>query len=118
MEGKHVATRSRVIQDRRAASRVETNLGCQVTFKGVSHDAVILNLSLTSALLSSLFLPPKGADVTITVQTPLLKNTLILEGKVIREDLGIPDYRRGNRFAIQFSHAPSEIIKLISKLTS
>jgi hypothetical protein len=50
------------------------------------------------------------------VQTPLLNDTLILEGSVIREDLGTSDFSKRSRFAILFSHAPMEIIKLISPL--
>jgi hypothetical protein len=112
-----MASKNRV-QDRRGVSRVNTNLSCQFTFEGVNYEAVILDLSLTSVLLSSLFLPPQGGNVIITLQTPLLRNALTLEGKVIRESLGISDYSKHNRFAIRFSHAPSEIIKLISSLTS
>jgi hypothetical protein len=112
-----MATASRV-QDGRMVSRVNAHLDCQFIFEGISREASIRDLSLTGAFLSSIFLPSKGSDVTITLQTPLSKNTLILEGKVTRVGWGGTHYDRRHRFGVRFSHTPPGIITLIHELSS
>jgi hypothetical protein len=99
-------------------SRVIARLDCQLTFDGNSCDAVIVDISLEGALISSKFLPPKNADVTLIVQTPLLKKTLLLEGRVIRGNWGMSDHGKLGRFAIKFSRTSLEVIKLINQLNS
>ena len=93
-------------------------LKCQFTFSGVSHEAFIRDISLNGAFLWSSFVPAQGCDVLIRLETPLLKNTLVLEGKVVRTDHTPTDHGDENAFAIRFSHASAELIVLISKLVS
>jgi hypothetical protein len=115
-EDKPMAIRSRVEQDRRGISRVVTRLDCQITFDGVSRDAVIVDLSLRGAFLSSSFLPPKDGAVTITLKSPISKKVLKLEGKVVRGGWGMSDHGQLSRFGVRFSHAPLDLAEIIRKL--
>lgn len=109
---------SRATQDHRMASRVIGRLDCQFTFEGKSHDAVIVDISLGGALLSSKFLPPTDGDVTIILQTPLLKKTALLYGKVIRGSWSMSDHGKRGRFGIKFNQTSLDAIKLINQLHS
>ena len=113
-----MAIESLVVQDLRGASRVCANLNCQFTVEGVSYQGIITNLSLEGGLLSSRFMPRMRSNITIALKTPLLKNTLIIEGTVIREHSSITDDSEPHRFGVWFSHAHWEIIKLINELIS
>jgi len=105
-------------QDRRQNSRIPTCLSCRCAFQGVSREAVILNLSLTGALISANLRPPVGSTVTLTLQTPLLKSALILEGKVARMDPAASERGIVNRFGMRFSKSSLDLITLINNLTS
>jgi hypothetical protein len=108
--------KSRVTQDRRGISRVVARLDCMFTCDGVSHEAVMVDLSLKGAFLSSRWLPPPGSKITATLQTPLLARTLKLEGEVMRGDWIMSDHGKLGRFGIRFSHTSLELIELINKL--
>ena len=110
--------RSRATQDRRGISRVIARLDCEFISEGVCYKAVVVDLSLRGALLSSKYLPPKGIHVTVTMQPPHVKKTLTLEGKVIRGGWGMSEHGELGRFGIQFSHSSLDLIELISKLIS
>ncbi len=99
-------------------SRVIALLKCQFTFEETTHEAVIVDISLKGALISSKFLPPQQGHITITLQTPRLKKALILPGEVIRGDWTMSEHGRVGRFAIRFSHMPLDLIGLINKLSS
>jgi hypothetical protein len=107
---------TRAVQDRSSVSQVIAHLKCQFTFEGVSHEASLGNISLNGAFLRSAFAPPLGSNVFIRLETPLLKSTLTLEGKVVRTDCTFVDRGNVNAFAIGFGHRPSALIVLISKL--
>ena len=113
-----MAIRSRATQDRRGISRVIARLDCQFIHEGVSRDAVIVDLSLKGAFLSSKYLPPKDSHVTVTVQPPQVGKKLVLEGKVIRGGQGMSEFGEMSRFGIQFSHSSLDLIELIKKLIS
>jgi hypothetical protein len=115
---RHMDIKSRVTQDRRVISRVLARLNCGLTCEGVSHEGVIVDLSLKGAFLSSRWLPPQGSNVASTLQTPLLKKILILEGKVLRGHWIMSDHGKMSRFGIRFSHTPLDLIELINKLLS
>jgi hypothetical protein len=83
----------------------------------VRREAVVVDLSLKGAFLSSKFLPPKGGDVTLNLKVPLLKRTLMLDGKVIRGCWAMSDHGKLSRFGIRFSHASSDLIELINRLS-
>ena len=117
-EDNSLPLQGRPVQDRRSASRVMAQLKCQFTFGGVSHEAFIRDISLNGAFLWSTVVPAQGSNVLIRLETPLLKNTLALEGKVVRTDRTPKDHVNENAFAISFSHASAELIVLISKLVS
>jgi hypothetical protein len=110
--------RSRATQDRRGISRLIARLDCEFIYEGVGHKAVLVDLSLRGAFLSSKYLPPKGGHVTVTLQPPHVKKTLTLDGKVIRGGWGMSEHGELSRFGIQFSHSPSDLIELIGKLIS
>jgi hypothetical protein len=117
-EGKNIAIKSRVAQDRRMLSRVPARLNCRFTYEGVSREAVIIDLSLNGAYLASKFLPPTDSCVIITLKTPPSKNALTLEGKVIRGGSTISDHGSLSRFGIRFSHQSLELIGLLNSLAS
>jgi hypothetical protein len=114
--GKYSAIKKGQVQDRRMHSRVVVRLGCQFTYDGVCRRASIMNISIKGALLSSSFSPPKGAFVTVTVQTPLLEQTLTLEGNVVRLEWDNSDRSGMCRFALVLTHTPLDLLKLISKV--
>jgi len=111
-----MSTQSRTMKDQRSVSRVAANLSCQFSFEGVLHDGYITNLSLNGAFLKSIFLPPEGGHLIITLKTPLLKNTLTLESEVVRTDCASTD--GVGAFAVRFSHNSLDLIELIKNLIS
>ncbi len=115
-EIKPLAIKSRVVQDSRKISRVATRMDCQLTQGGNTFDAVIINLSLGGAFISSKNLLPTGSSVTLTLKSPELKNDLKLEGTVLRGDWVMSDHGKLGRFGIRFSHTSLDLIKLISSL--
>ena len=118
MDTRRVPIRSRVAKDRRLISRVAALLECQFTFAGVNYEATIVDLSLQGAFLSSKFLPPNDSSVTVSLQTPHLKEKLVVEGKVIRGGWGMSELGELSRFGIRFSHSSLDLIELISRLNS
>jgi hypothetical protein len=106
------------IQNRRTNSRIIVHLDCRITHGGASYDAVIVDLSQKGALMASKFLPPTGSEISIILQTQLLKNTLILNGTVLREIQIRSEEGLLCRFAVQFGHTPLDLIILLNKLLS
>ncbi len=111
-----MATQRRPIQDRRAALRYYANLTCQFTFEENEYEAFIREISLIGAFLWSTFMPPRGADVSVKLETSLLRYPLILEGKIARRDCKYTEWGKVGAFAITFSHRPPGLISLINKL--
>lgn len=107
---------SRVVKDRRNLSRIATRFLCHFTYEGVSREAVVINLSLKGALLSSKFMPPIGASVSLTMRPPASKDPVKLEGKVIRGGWGISDHGAIGKFGIRFGANSSTLIAMINKL--
>ena len=113
-----MTTQSGVAQDRRKISRLETHLDCQFDFEGTRYNAVIIDISLKGAFLSSGFLPPIGSSVTVTVQSAHLSRPLILEGKVKRNSSDPWTHGSGGQFGIEVNSPPLDLAKLINKLIS
>ena len=111
-----MAIRSRMTQDRRSISRVITRLDCEFSYQGISHEAVIVDLSFNGAFLSSKFLPPTNSLIAVTLKTPLLNKPLTLEGKVLRGGSGFSEHGRVDRFGIKFGDTSLDIVQLIGKL--
>ena len=109
---------NRVVQDRRRFSRLSALLDCEFTFKELTHKAVIVDLSLNGALLSSKFLPPKGTTVKILLPSPQLKETLALDGTVVRGGWGMSDHGEKSRFSVQFDSLTPDLIKILNSLNS
>ncbi len=99
------------------SSRVMTRLPCRLTFEGASHKAVILDLSLKGAFISSSFLPPVGGAIVITLELPQLEKPLTLEGKVVRGTWGVSDHGKLGRFGVRINHSPLNFIQLLNKLS-
>jgi hypothetical protein len=110
-----VTVAGRAVQDRRI-SRISTQFTCHFTYEGVSREAVVLNISLTGALLSSKFMPPIGADVGLTLKPTASKETLKAEGKVIRGGWGISDHGVVGKFGVRFSRTPPQLLTVVTKL--
>jgi hypothetical protein len=103
------------MQDKRKISRLETRLDCQFDFEGTRYDAVISELSLKGAFISSEILPPDGSSVTVTVESEHLSRPLILEGQVKRTST-VPGRIKLGRFGIEVNSPPLDLATLISKL--
>jgi len=114
--GTSVAVTSRVLKDRRNISRISTRFSCHFTHEGVSREAVVINLSLNGAQLSSKFMPPLGASVALILKPPALSEPLKLEGKVIRGAWGISDHGAIGKFGVRFNPSSASLINLINML--
>jgi hypothetical protein len=113
-----VVIRSRAIQDKRKTSRITTYIDCRFEFSGKEYDAVILEISLKSAYLSSAYLPPLGRKITIVINVADMAKPLVLTGKVLRSGTIMSERNRLERFSVAFDSAPLDLIKLISKMAS
>jgi hypothetical protein len=111
-----VSTNERFVQDRRRFSRLSALTDCEFTFKELPHKAVIVDLSLIGALLSSKFLPPRGSSVKILLQPPHLKEPLTLDGTVVRGGWGTSDQGEISRFAVQFDSLTADLIRVLNRL--
>jgi hypothetical protein len=84
--------------------------------QGNSYEAVLLDVSLTGAFLSSKCMPKIGESVTLKLKTPNSKNGIELVGKIIRGVWVVSDHGKLGRFSIRFSHTPLDLIMFINKL--
>lgn len=110
--------RSRAMQDQRKMSRITTYINCRFEFSGKEYDAVILEISLKSAYISSAFHPPLGRKITIVINAADMANPLVLTGKVLRSGTIMSERNRLERFSVAFDTAPLDLTKLISKMAS
>ncbi len=93
-------------------------LDCQFTFEGVSHKAVIIDISLKGAFFSARFLPPNGSTICVSLPSPASKKDLAFNGTVIRGTWAMSDHGKLGRFGIRFGFANADLITLINKLSS
>ena len=105
-------------QDRRTVSRFIVLLDCRFTYSGTNYSAVIVDISLRGALLSSKFRPPLGSDIVVTLQPHIPERELKLNGRVVRGDWGESTLGKFGRFGIRFENAPLDLVRLITKLSS
>ena len=105
-------------QDRRTVSRFIVLLDCHFTYSGTNYSAVIVDVSLTGAMLSSKFMPPVGSDIILTLQPRILERELKLNGRVVRGNWGEATSGKFGRFGIRFENAPIDLVRLITKLQS
>ncbi len=110
--------RSRVTQDRRLLSRIPALLPCEFTYENVTRQAVIVDLSLNGAFLSSKSLPPKDAPITISLFSTHLKKPLLLDGKIARRGWGTSEEGNIGRFGVRFDRVSPELINLLRALIS
>ena len=112
-----MATQRRTVFDRRATSRAYVHLECRFSFKGTEYKAFIKNLTPKDAYLWSSFMPPKGADILIRLDTPFFDNPMFLQGKVVRQEFKNTKHSIVDAFAVQFSFSSPQVASLIKKLT-
>jgi hypothetical protein len=105
-------------QDKRKVSRFIVLLGCRITYSGTSYSAVMVDVSLGGALLSSQFMPPVGSDIIVTLQPPILERELKLNGRVVRGNWVESAAGKLGRFGIRFTNTPLDLVRLITKLSS
>jgi hypothetical protein len=115
-EDDSMTIQTRVSQDRRNVSRVMSRLDCHFTFEGKRHEAVIINLSMKGAFVSSPFLPSNGSNIMVEIRQPGVKKDLIFDGTVTRGTLVNSDHGMLGRFGIRVGNAPIGLLALISKL--
>jgi len=108
--------RSRVTQDQRINSRVIARMDCQFTYENKTHDGFIVDLSQKGAMLISPFLPATGKEISVTVPSKMLKNPMILIGKVLRGTWVTTDYGKRGRFAVRFINHPLDLFKILSQI--
>lgn len=109
-----MAIRSRATQDRRNLSRLIVLVECQFKHEGVTHKAVMIDLSLKGAYFSAGFLPPKDSIITVTLNSPVTKKKLVFEGTVLRGTWAMSDHGKRGRFGIRFSYAPVDLITFLT----
>jgi hypothetical protein len=117
-EDSNMTIKSRVTQDRRNTSRVMARLDCSFTLKGTRYEAVIVDLSMKGAFLSSPFLPSTGSIITIELGPPAVKEPLSFECTVLRGTWVMADHGKRGRFSIRFGSSNPELMLLISKYHS
>jgi len=105
-------------QERRTVSRFIVLLDCRFTYSGTNYSAVIVDVSLRGALLSSKFSPPLGSDIIVTLQPHILERELKLSGRVVRGNWGESTLGKFERFGIRFENTPLDLVRLITKLSS
>jgi hypothetical protein len=110
----NMAIRNQTAQDRRNLSRVIVLVDCQFTHEGVTHKAVMVDLSLKGAYFSADFLPPKDSVITVTLNSPVTKKKLVFDGTVLRRTWAMSDHGERARFGIRFSYAPVDLIALLT----
>lgn len=93
-------------------------LDCHFTVGRTRYNAVVINLSMKGAFLSSPFLPPNGTSLTVEIQHASAKKALVFDGTVIRGTWVNSDHGRLGRFGITFGNAPIGLLALISQLNS
>jgi hypothetical protein len=117
-EDSNMTIKSRVSQDRRNTSRVMARLDCSFTSKGTRYAAVIVDLSMKGAFISSTFLPSTGSTITIELGPPAVKKPLSFDCTVLRGTWVMSDQGKRGRFSIRFSGPNPELMLLISKIHS
>lgn len=108
--------RSRALKDRRSDSRIIARLNCRFEIMGAAYDAVLVDVSQRGALISSRFLPPNGAAISICIKSRYLDKELSLKGTVLRGSQVTTDHGKMGRFVVHFAGAPLDLLLLISKL--
>lgn len=91
-------------------------LDCEFTFEQATHKAVIVDLSLNGAFLSSKFRPPEEGSIRICIQSKHLKNPLTMSATVVRGHWGMSEHGKHGRFGVRFSRIAPELIHLINAL--
>jgi hypothetical protein len=109
---------SRVNQDRRNTSRVMARLDCSFTSQETRYAAVIVDLSMKGAFLSSTFLPPTGSTITIELGPPAVKKPILFDCTVLRGTWVMSDQGKRGRFSIRFAGSNPELMLLISRIHS
>ena len=107
---------SRVTQDRRMLSRIPALLPFEITYDKVTRQAVIVDLSLNGAYISSKSLPPKDAPVTVSLFSTYLKRPLLLDGRIARRGWGTSEEGNVGRFGVRFDRVSPELISLLRAL--
>jgi hypothetical protein len=108
----------RVIRDKRRLSRLPALLGCTFQFDKRWHQAIIVDMSLNSVLLSAELRPPNQSAVTLLLRSPQLAQPLLLEGSVVRKGCGTPEETDPSTFAVQFQDIPPGLLKIVRSLIS
>ena len=85
-------TGKKAMQDSRNNSRVDSCIDCRFVYKNVPYEAVVVDLSQKGAKISSLFLPPTGAPISIALNSKHLKKELMLYGEVVRGSREMTDH--------------------------
>jgi hypothetical protein len=112
-----MATQKGPMLDRRKTSRSYVHLDCRFTFKGTEYKAFIKNLTSKDAYLWSGFMPPKGADILIRLDTPFSDTPIFLQGRIVRQEYKHMKQSVVDAFAVRFSFNSPQVAALIHDLT-
>lgn len=91
-------------------------MNCTFEFEGVEHHAFIRDISLTGAFLLSTFMPPHGAEISIKLQSSLLKSSMSLDAKIVRRECNYTDRGATEAFSVKFSRSSLDLVRLIGRL--
>ncbi len=108
----------RVTQDRRGMSRVPARLKCEIIFEQVTYPAVLVDISLGGAFLTSKFLPPVNSIIQVCVHSGYLRKPLTVKAMVVRGVWAMTHDGKTGRFGVRFHDSSLELIHLVNGLQS
>ena len=103
-------------QDSRAHSRIQTFLSCKIRLGETTYSGLLHDISYRGAFVSSSCIPASGESVAILVEVPELKQTLTLEGQVVRRSVGLSEIGEVSRFGVRLSHVSRDSLQLVKAL--
>ncbi|HYK89312.1 MAG TPA: PilZ domain-containing protein [Acidobacteriota bacterium] len=113
-----VAKKGCGMQEQRINSRLRTCLACEVRCGGSDYSGYLLSVSLTGALVSSNFDPPKGTPILISLKLPALAKTVSFNGQVVRSYKGNFSLERIYHFGVRFNAITPDSMLLVKSVNA
>ncbi|MBN2241691.1 MAG: PilZ domain-containing protein [Acidobacteria bacterium] len=93
-------------------------LDCSFTCRDADHHAVMVNLSLKGALLSSRIEAPKGEIIDLHIPSEFTGGMIILKGMVVRSTKTLTDHGPRYKTVVHFNGTPPDLRILLAKLSA
>ncbi len=114
-----MSKRGRDTPDQRSNFRIPTNLPCEIRSGGITGTAVLLNISLSGALISSRLTLPNGYPVLISIKLPELKEAVPLQGYAVHVTPDASDWQKEKYWCgVRFHNLPGEFLKFFNLLAA